>query len=96
MTEISTSASYVRNARILSKQRDKQAVLSSLQEHSALESPEASARVWELLETPQTVVTLCRVLENEFDASEPECRTGVEALLGELIREDLVQLSPDS
>jgi hypothetical protein len=96
MTEISSSASYVRNARILSQHQNKQAVLSSIREHTALESPEASARVWELLETPQTVVTICRVLENEFDAREPECRTGVEALLGELMREDLVQLSPDS
>lgn len=57
MTEILPSASYVHSA----KGRDAAArpTVLALLEESALDS-EQSAQLWRLLETPQTVESLCR------------------------------------
>jgi hypothetical protein len=49
-----------------------------------------------LLETPQTVETICRVLRNEFDLPPASCTEGVKIVLTKLYREDLIQQSPDT
>ena len=41
-------------------------------------------RVWELIETPHELGSLCRVLEQEFEVSPEVCRAEVEAFLNEL------------
>jgi hypothetical protein len=84
MQEISTSASYVQNRDLLEAEAAKQAALSSLCERDP-----ATRHVWELLETPPTVETLSRRLEDE-DIDD------ITASLTKLIREELIQISPDS
>lgn len=83
MQEISTSAAYIQNRDLLEAEAAKQAALRSL-----CEDP-ATRHVWELLDTPQTVATLSRRLEDE-DVGE------IEASLTKLIREELIQISPDT
>jgi Coenzyme PQQ synthesis protein D (PqqD) len=90
MTGILPSASYVQNRTTLRAHADKQAVLDEITEQ------EASQRIWELLETPQTVETLTRVIANEFDARPTECIGEITASLSRLYREDLIQVSPDA
>lgn len=84
MKEISTSASYVQNRDLLQAESAKQAALSSM-----CEQDPATRHVWELLDTPQTVETLARRLEDEDVAD-------ITASLTKLIREELIQISPDS
>lgn len=84
MPQISTSASYVQSRDMLQAEAAKQAALSSL-----CEQDPATRHVWELLETPQTVETLSRRLEDE-DVDD------ITACLTKLIREDLIEISPDS
>lgn len=84
MQKISTSASYVQNLELLEAEAAKQAVLSSI-----CEQDPAARHVWELLDTPQTVATLSRHLEHEDVAD-------ITASLTKLIREELIQISPDS
>jgi len=84
MKHISTSASYVQNRELLESETAKQAALISI----CAEDP-ATRHVWDLLETPQTVQTLSRRLEDEDVAD-------IEASLTKLIREELIQISPDS
>ena len=90
MTEILPSASYIQNRAMLRAHADKQAVLSQITEQ------EASQRLWELLETPQTVETLTRVICNEFDTKPNDCVRDITASLSRLYREDLIQVSPDA
>ena len=75
---------------------DDGAVLLSLAEASDVTPPDANVRIWELLETPQTVETLCRVLRSEFDLSPASVTEGVRIVLTRLYREDLIQQSPDT
>jgi hypothetical protein len=84
MAEILPSASYVRTPGG-QRNRPHQAVLSSIDELSS----EDTQRMWELLETPQTVDTLCRSLGNK---SEESIRLALASLYGE----DLIQVSPDT
>ena len=84
MKEISPSASYVQNRDLLQAEAAKQAALRSICEQDS-----ATRHVWELLQTPQTVETLSRRLEDE-DVED------ITASLSKLMREELIQISPDS
>ena len=95
MTEILPTAAYVQNRDLLKAHADKQATLRAIQRNDdAL--PGSQQRIWELLETPQTVETLTRVIANEFDAEPGECESEITASLSRLYREDLIQVSPDA
>jgi hypothetical protein len=96
MTAILPSASYIQNREALRTHTEKSAALREIQELDSDALPGARARIWELLETPQTVETLTRVLANEFDARPADCVGEVTASLSRLYREDLIQVSPDS
>jgi hypothetical protein len=96
MTAILPSASYIQNREALRAHTEKLAALREIQERESAALPGARARIWELLETPQTVETLTRVLANEFDARPADCVGEVTASLSRLYREDLIQVSPDS
>ena len=96
MTAILPSASYVQNRQVLHAHAEKQAVLREIQEREIPALPGAQERIWELLETPQTVETLTRVLANEFDARPADCVGEITASLSRLYREDLIQVSPDA
>jgi hypothetical protein len=96
MNVILPSASYVQNREMLRAHAEKQAVLQAIQERDSSALPGAPQRIWELLETPQTVETLTRVLANEFDARPAECVGEITASLTRLYREDLIQVSPDA
>jgi hypothetical protein len=94
MTEIEPSASYLRNVQGFEAGKD--ATLRAICERSTLGTPGTPQRVWDLLETPQTVQTICRVLAREHAVDPDTCDPGVKSLLAQLYREDLIQLSPDS
>lgn len=84
MKDILPSASYIQNRELLDAEASKQAALISI----CAQDP-AARHVWELLDTPQTVATLARRLTGE-DAA------GIQASLEKLMREELIQISPDS
>ncbi len=51
-----------------------------------------ATRVWQLIETPQTVDALVAALMAEHDVEEGECRDGLAELLRSLEAEGLVRL----
>jgi hypothetical protein len=55
---------------------------------------EVGARIWELIEAPQEVDTLCSKLQEEFDVSAETCRADVECFLNELARQGAISLDP--
>jgi hypothetical protein len=91
MTEILPSAAYVRNVDALNEN-----ALRDLHTHSGFESSETSRRIWELLETPQTIETLCRVITDSSSADQEGCGRAVKLFLADLYDQDLIQVSPDS
>jgi hypothetical protein len=51
---------------------------------------EIGARIWEIIETPQEVETLCAQLQDEYDVSPETCRADVDAFLNDLARQGAV------
>jgi hypothetical protein len=96
MSLILPSASYIQNREVLDAHADKQTALQAIQELDSASLPGAQQRIWELLETPQTVESLTRALANEFDARPAECVGEITASLTRLYRKDLIQVSPDA
>lgn len=89
MAEILPTASYVRRR---STPEDAQVLESLDSDQGAKDIPQ---RVWKLLETPQTVESLCRSLASQYGETE-RCDREVRVVLEKLYREDLIQISPDS
>ncbi|MFO7305469.1 MAG: hypothetical protein C0P74_008125 [Gammaproteobacteria bacterium] len=88
MTEIIPTTSYVRTPEALRDRTSEQAVLSAIRHDGSLSAAETQ-RLWELLETPQTVDSLCRVLgEHKYDQ--------IRSALAALYQKDLIQVSPDT
>ena len=56
---------------------------------------ESGTRVWELLEAPISVDTLCDRLTDEYDVDRATCERDVTAYLRKLIEEDLVAIVDD-
>lgn len=73
-----------------------QEVLFALCQHYHLNPADAGRKIWELLETPQTAETLCRVLSREFSVPEDTCSVDVVALLQDLYLNDVIEISPDT
>jgi hypothetical protein len=53
---------------------------------------EVGARIWELIETPQDVATVCAKLQEEFDVPPDVCSAEVDAFLNELAKHGAITL----
>jgi hypothetical protein len=53
----------------------------------------SAARVWRLLELPQTFGALCQKLQEQFDVSADQCRADVSAFLDEMREKGVVRTS---
>ena len=56
---------------------------------------EVGARIWELLETPHTMESLCEELCREFDVSPDLCRKEVETFCSKMIKHGAVSIDPE-
>ncbi|HEX4304009.1 MAG TPA: PqqD family peptide modification chaperone [Rhizomicrobium sp.] len=54
------------------------------------------ARVWELIETPQSIDAICAELVKEFDVTPDVCRAEVEAFIADLGKHGAVAVDPQS
>lgn len=94
MAEIRSSASYVRQER--PQRLEEQQILRSLHHRSGFDSPEATEQIWHLLETPQTVKSIARVLARCTQLDEARCEHKVEDVLSQLFDADLIEIAPDT
>lgn len=84
---------YVRVSGIASADVQGETVLLSLERQSYFGLKNVARRIWELLQEPQTLATLCDQLRAEFDVPEDTCREEVATFLAKLESEKLVQIS---
>ncbi len=73
---------------------DGQAVLLSLKTERYYGLDEVGTRVWEALAAGATLAEAAAAIEREFDAPAATIRADIEALLGDLVRERLVEPAP--
>jgi hypothetical protein len=95
VAEIRSSASYVRHSAQHSR-IDQEQVLRSLQHRGEFDEPDSARKIWELLETPQTVASITRALGHDADGESQRYAHQVEDVLEQLFEADLIELSPDS
>jgi len=69
-------------------------VMMSAEKGNYIGLSEVGARVWELIETPKDIETVCAQLENEFEVEPEVCRAEVESFLNELVKHGAVALDP--
>jgi hypothetical protein len=50
------------------------------------------ARIWELIETPQTVESLCAALIDEYDVDPATCRAEVDSFLATLGQHNAIRI----
>jgi len=55
---------------------------------------EVGARIWEMIETPSDVDTVCARLQDEYDVAPDVCRAEVELFLKELVKHGVVAVDP--
>jgi len=53
---------------------------------------EVGARIWELIETPRDVATVCEELQREFEVSPDVCKAEVDSFLAEMEKHGAVVL----
>ena len=51
---------------------------------------DVGAKVWEILEHPSTLASVCEQLCQEFEVDEPACRAAIEPLIAQLLEAKLI------
>lgn len=69
-------------------------VMMSAESGNYIGLSEVGARIWELIETPQELETVCARLQDEFEVAPDVCRAEVETFVGELVQHGAIELDP--
>ncbi len=69
-------------------------VMMSAQKGNYIGLSEVGARIWELIDTPQELGSVCAHLQREYDVPPETCRAEVETFLTELVRHGAIALDP--
>jgi len=69
-------------------------VMMSAEKGNYIGLSEVGARIWELLDAPQDVDTVCARLQQEYEVAPETCRAEVESFLNELVKHGAVALDP--
>ncbi len=82
--------SFQRRPDMLFSRIDDEVVMMSIETGEYYGLNPVASRIWELLETPHTLVNLIERLMQEFDIDEQSCRRDVETFLRQMIEKKLV------
>jgi len=61
-------------------------VMMSAEKGNYIGLSEVGTRIWELIETPRSIDSLCAQLEQEFEVAPETCRAEVQGFLDELMK----------
>jgi hypothetical protein len=92
MTELLPTAAYIvtKNA----KRTDTANHIASLLRGKTIQV--AAFRIWELLNSAQTLDSVTRALVDQFKFDRPACHRELDDLFKKLLQMDIVELSPDT
>jgi len=69
-------------------------VMMSAEKGNYIGLSEVGARIWELIETPRDIGSVCAQLQKEYDVTPEACRAEVQTFLDELAKQGAVALDP--
>jgi hypothetical protein len=81
----------VRNSAILSSTIDDETVMMSMEKGMYYNLNPVASTIWQLLESPQTLDSLCEKLMQEYEVDETTCRQETIELLESLNERNLIQ-----
>ncbi len=73
---------------------DDEAILMHLDQGSFSSIRSTGLRIWQLIEEPASVSTICESLRCEFDVGEEECHEQTIAFLSDLKQRGLITIAP--
>lgn len=75
---------------------DSETILLSLEQNNFYGMNEVGTRIWDLLESPQSVSALCERLDDEFNVSVDKCQEEVIKFIKSLTADKLVIMEDDA
>ncbi|MDD2451470.1 MAG: lasso peptide biosynthesis PqqD family chaperone [Sulfurovum sp.] len=79
-----------RSTDVIASEMDDELVMMSMENNAYYGLNSVGRRVWELLETEQTLLSLCGQLMEKYDVDEAACQRDVSALVMKLEKAGLV------
>ena len=86
-------AMITRSEEAVSAEVDGTAVMMSVNSGKYFGLDEIATKIWDLLEEPKDVNTICNELLNEYEIDEESCRKDVDNFLTQLLEEKLITIS---
>jgi Coenzyme PQQ synthesis protein D (PqqD) len=84
---------FSKSTQILSSTIDDEVVMMSSEKGMYYNLNPIGSRIWELLETPQTIESLCAQLMDEYDVDEATCKQETEEFIQSLAERGLIEIS---
>jgi len=79
-----------KNDNFVETEADGEVILMHLDDGSFFSLSSTGKRIWELLEDPQSIASICNQLCSEFDVPEDQCLTETMTLLSQLQERNLI------
>ena len=89
---IKATTKLMRSPHILASALDDEVVMMDVESGFYFSLPGPSGRIWDLLETEQTVQSISQTLVSEYDVSEEACEAEVLPFVNSLFQRDLIIL----
>lgn len=89
---IGIDATVVRNQEIIFSDMDDETVMMSIEKGEYYGVNPVGRRIWELLETPVTVSSMCDTLCNEYNVETGQCNKDALAFLAQLLQKDVIRV----
>lgn len=84
---------FTKPTQILSSTIDDEVVMMSSEKGMYYNLNPVGSRIWELLDTPQTLESLCTQLLDEYDVDEATCKQETEEFITSLKERGLIEIS---
>ena len=92
MTEIQDGSLIKRMGNLLVSEIDGELVMLSVERGNYYGLSAVGKRIWELLDQPRDVGTLCILLQQEFEETSDICKQEVLQFIGQLLDEKMVEV----
>lgn len=92
-TFINMQSTIARANNLLATDLDDEMILMSIENGSYYGMEKTARRIWELIESPQTVSSLIDILSQEFSVAPDVCKSDTIAYLQDLCEEGLLVVS---
>lgn len=88
--QLSVNTKFVQNNEIIFSHMDNEIVMMNLEKGEYYGLSQVGSRIWELIETPQTMHDICTSLCNEYDVSHEKCTEDVQNFLNLMTEKNII------